>query len=65
MADIELNNLREDGREEDAREEGTSFSFTENTNNANTEFDTYGLKLTQGQLSDKSGKTQTWIHLKV
>ena len=37
MADIELNNLGEDGREEDTREEGTS--FTENTNNANAEFD--------------------------
>ncbi len=31
MADIELDNLGEDGKEEDAREEDTS--FTENTNN--------------------------------
>ena len=38
MADIELDNLGEDGREEkDRQEEDTS--FTENTDNANTEYD--------------------------
>ncbi len=39
---IELDNFGEDGREEDAREEEREEeeeSFTENTNNANAEFD--------------------------
>ncbi len=38
MADIELDNLGEDGREEDTKEEEDT-SFTENTENANAKFE--------------------------
>ncbi len=38
MTDIKLDNLSEDKREEDDRQE-QDISFTENTNNANAEYD--------------------------
>ena len=56
MDAIELDNFGEDGREEDAREEEEreeeDTSFTENTNNANAEFDNIRDLINQPQEGD-------------
>ncbi len=48
MADIELDNLGEDGREEEDRQEEDT-SFTENTDNANAEYDNVRAQINSEQ----------------
>jgi hypothetical protein len=55
MADIELDNLSEDGREEDRQEEDTS--FTENTDNANAEYDNIRSQINSEQVAQNRVNT--------
>ena len=50
MADIELDNHGEDGREEEDRQEEDTF-FTESTDKANTEFDNIWSQINSEQVA--------------